>query len=123
MQDSQGQATQQEELARQLQERLNSIQNQVIDLKVFQDQSLEVHTKIKAEQQRLISKVEIIHNYFQEVRNAFDNIIFKEKEAKATRATLQKAVVLKMKEYLKLQSFLSQSRLEAISCSRYGKTT
>jgi hypothetical protein len=87
MQNSQGQATQQEELARQLQERLNSIQNQVIDLKVFQDLSLEVHTKIEAEQQRLISKVEIIQNYFQEVSNSFDNIIFKEKEAKAARAT------------------------------------
>jgi cob(I)alamin adenosyltransferase len=93
MQDSQGQATQQEELVIQLQERLNSIQNQVIDLKFFQDLSVEVHTKIEAEQQRLISKIEIIQNYFQEVNNFFDNFIFKEKEAKAARVTFQRAVV------------------------------
>jgi hypothetical protein len=69
------------------------MKGQVIDLKFFQDQSLEIHTKIEAEQQRLISQVDIIQNYFQEVSNALDNIIFKEKEAKAARATFQKAVV------------------------------
>jgi hypothetical protein len=98
MQASQGQVIQQEELARQLQDRLNSIQNQVIDLKKFQAQALEVHMKIEAEQQRLISKVEVIQNYFQEVSQSFDNIVFKEKEAKAARATFQKAVVLSAKE-------------------------
>ena len=42
----------------------------------------------------MISKVEIIQNYFQEVSESFDNIVFKEKEAKAARDTFQKAVVL-----------------------------
>jgi hypothetical protein len=70
----------------------------VIDLKKFQAQALEVHMKIEAEQQRLISKVEVIQNYFQEVSQSFDNIVFKEKEAKAARATFQKAVVLSTKE-------------------------
>jgi hypothetical protein len=65
----------------------------VIDLKVFQDLSLEVHMNIEVEKQRLISKVEIIQNYFQEVSNSFDNIIFKEKEAKVARATFQREVV------------------------------
>jgi hypothetical protein len=54
----------------------------VIDLKVFQTQALEVHMKIESEQQRLISKVEVIENYFREVSQSFDNIVFKEKEAK-----------------------------------------
>jgi hypothetical protein len=49
--------------------------------------------KVEAEQQEVISKVEIIQIYFQEESNAFDNIIFKEKEAKEARATFQKAVV------------------------------
>jgi hypothetical protein len=93
MQTSQIQVIRQEELVRQLQAKLNSIKGQVIDLKVFQDQSLEIHAKIEAEQQKVISQVEIIQNYFQETSNAFDNIIFKEKEAKAARATFQKAVV------------------------------
>jgi hypothetical protein len=41
----------------------------------------------------LISKIEIIQSYFQEVDNAFDNIILKEKEAKEARFTLQKAII------------------------------
>jgi hypothetical protein len=72
---------------------LNLVKGQVIDLKFFQDQSLEIHAKIEVEQHKVISQVEIIHNYFQETSNAFDNIIFKEKEAKETRATFQKEVV------------------------------
>ena len=39
---------------------MNSMKDQVIDLKVFQDQSLEIHTKIEAKQQRVISQVEIV---------------------------------------------------------------
>jgi hypothetical protein len=70
----------------------------VIDLKKFQAQALEVHMKIEAEKQRLISKVEFIQKYFQEVVQSSDNIVFKEKEAKAARATFQKAVVLSAKE-------------------------
>jgi hypothetical protein len=53
-----------------------------------------VHTKIEAEQQRLISKVEVIQNYFQEVSKSFDNIVLKEKKTKAARDTFQKAFVL-----------------------------
>ena len=74
------------------------MKGQVIDLKFFQDQSLEIHTKIEAEQQRVISEVEIIQNYFQEVDNSFDNFIFKEKEAKAARVTFQRAVVFSENE-------------------------
>jgi hypothetical protein len=90
---SQMQVIQQEELVRKLQAKLDLTEGQVIDLKVFQIHSLEVHTKIEAEQQKLISKVEIIQNYFQEVSKSLDNIILKEKEAKEARTTFQKAVV------------------------------
>jgi hypothetical protein len=41
-----------------------------------------VHSKIEIEQRKLISKIEIIQNYFLEVDNAFENIILREKEAK-----------------------------------------
>ena len=50
MQTSQIQVIRQEELVRQLQAKLSSIKGQVIDLKVFQDQSLEIHAKVEAEQ-------------------------------------------------------------------------
>jgi hypothetical protein len=66
-----------------LQARLISMEDQIIDLKSFQAQSLEVHSKIEIEQWKLISKIEIIQNYFLEVDNAFENIILREKEAKA----------------------------------------
>jgi hypothetical protein len=59
------------------------MEDQIIDLKYFQAQSLEVHSKIEIEQWKLISKIEIIQNYFLEVDNAFENIILREKEAKA----------------------------------------
>jgi hypothetical protein len=62
-----------------------------------------MHEKIEAEQQKVISQVEIIHNYFQETSNALDNIIFKEKKAKEEGATFQKEVVfMKTKKYKKL---------------------
>jgi hypothetical protein len=124
MQTSQVQVIRQEELVRQLQAKLNSIQNQVIDLKVFQAQTLEVHTKIEAEQQRLISKVEVIQNYFQEVSQSFDNIVLKEKEAKAARLLFKKQWYFRQKKrYQKLQDCLSQSRSEVISCLKYGMPT
>jgi hypothetical protein len=93
---------------------LNLVKGRVIDLKVFQDQSLEIHTKIEVEQQKVISQVEIIQNYFQETSNSFDNIIFKEKEAKAARATFQKAVVCS--ENKEVSRILKLSVTEQIRC-------
>jgi hypothetical protein len=82
------------------------MEDHIIDLKAFQAQSLEVHSKIEIEQRKLISKIEIIQNYFLEVDNAFENIILREKEAKeveniilrekeakAMRITLQKEII------------------------------
>ena len=80
------------ELVKQLQAKLSLTEGRVMDLKDFQTLSLEAHTKIEAEQQQLISKIEIIQHYFQEVRKFLDNIILLEKEAKAARNTFQKVV-------------------------------
>jgi len=98
MQSSRGQDIQNEQLTKLLHKRLDSIQNQVIDMKVFQAKVLEVHTKIEAEQHKLISKVEVIQNYFQEVSQSFDSILLKEKEAKVARTTFEKAAILSTKE-------------------------
>jgi hypothetical protein len=49
IQASQVQVAQQKEHAEQLQARLNLMEGQVIDLKSFQAQSLEVHSKIEVE--------------------------------------------------------------------------
>jgi hypothetical protein len=74
------------------------MEGQVIDLKSFQAQSLEVYSKIEVEQQKLISKIDIIQSYFQEADNVFDNIILKEKEAKEARVTLQNAIIYSISE-------------------------
>jgi hypothetical protein len=39
---------------------MNSIQNQVVEMEIFQAQVLEIHAKIEKEQQGVISKIEII---------------------------------------------------------------
>jgi hypothetical protein len=64
IQATQVQVTQQKELVKHLQAKLNLTEGWVIDLKAFQTVSLEAHTKIEVKQQKLISKIEIIQNYF-----------------------------------------------------------
>jgi hypothetical protein len=64
MQASQGQVIHQEELVRQLQAKLSSIENQVINMVAFQAQALEVHQKLEEAQQSKFSKVGIIQGYF-----------------------------------------------------------
>ena len=49
IQTNQLQITQQKEHAKQLQARLISMEDQIIDLKAFEAQSLEVHSKIEIE--------------------------------------------------------------------------
>jgi hypothetical protein len=81
------QVTQQSELVKQLQAKLSLTEGRVVYLKAFQSLSLETHTNIEAEQQQLISKIEIIQRYFEEASKSLDNIILLEKEAKAARNT------------------------------------
>jgi hypothetical protein len=77
---------------RQLQAELKSIEGQVVNITTFQAQALEVHEKLQAEQQNMLSKIEIVQNYFLEVSHSLDNIVLKEKEATIARAAFQKAV-------------------------------
>jgi hypothetical protein len=57
IQASQTQVLQQEEVNKQLQNKINSIQNQVIELEIFQAQVLEIHTKIEKEQHGVFFKL------------------------------------------------------------------
>jgi hypothetical protein len=45
---------------RQLQNKINSIQNQVVELEIFQAQVLEIHAKIEKEQQGVFFKLKFI---------------------------------------------------------------
>jgi hypothetical protein len=65
---------------------------------VFQAQELEVHQKLEIVQQDLFSKVGIIQDYFREMIQSLDNILFREKEANVARTTFQKAVISSARE-------------------------
>jgi hypothetical protein len=80
-QASQGWVIQQEELVRQLQAKLSTTESKVVNITVFQAQALEVQQKLEAAQQSLLSKVEIIQNYFQEIEQALSDIVLREREA------------------------------------------
>jgi hypothetical protein len=85
-------------MSRQLQNKINSIQNQVVEIEIFKAQVLEIHTKIENEQQGVFFKLEFIQNYFQEIGKSLESILMKEREVKVARTTFQKAVVLSTKE-------------------------
>jgi len=69
-----------------------------MNIKSFQSQALEVHEKLQAEQQNMLSKIETIQNYFLEISHSLDNIAFKEKEATTFRASFQKEVPFSARE-------------------------
>jgi hypothetical protein len=94
IQVSQAQVLQQQEMNKQLQNKMSSIQNQVVEMEAFQAQALEIHAKIEKEKHGLISKLEMIQTYFQETSRSLENILLKEGETKVARTTFQKAVTL-----------------------------
>ena len=109
IQASQALVLHQEEMNKQLQNKMSSIQNQAVEMETFQAQALKIHAKIEKEQQGLISKLEIIQTYFQETSKSFDSILLKEREAKVARTTFQKAVILSAKEEIGKTQKLSVS--------------
>jgi hypothetical protein len=94
----QAQVLKQEETNKQLQDKISSISNQVVELEIFQAQVLGIHLKIEEEQQGVFFNLEFVQNYFQETNKSLENILQKEREVKAARATFQKAVALSTKE-------------------------
>jgi hypothetical protein len=61
---SQTQVSQQEEKIKLLQSKLISVENQVIDITVFQSQAIEIRNKVEVAQRDLLAKVETIQNHF-----------------------------------------------------------
>jgi len=87
-------AFQQGELVKQLQARINSIENTTVDMNVFQTKELEVCEKLVSAQQTPFTKVEAIQNHFQVVNQSLNNVCLKEREAIVARSTFQEAVVV-----------------------------
>jgi hypothetical protein len=65
VQASRGQANQQSELVKQLQDKVRLTENMVIDITIFKAQALEVGKKLESTQQSLFNKVKSIQNHFQ----------------------------------------------------------
>jgi hypothetical protein len=59
------QVSQQGELIGQLQTKLNFAEIQVIDIRIFQSQAIEIQKRVSAAQKDLLSKVETIQNHCQ----------------------------------------------------------
>jgi hypothetical protein len=81
-----------------LQDKIISIANQVIEIENFRTQASEIYVRIEEEQQKVFSNLEVIQNYFQESNKSLENVFQKEREAKAARTTFQKAVASSSKE-------------------------
>ena len=60
---SQTQVSQQEEKIKLLQSKLISIENQVIEIMIFQSQATKIRKKIELAQKDLLAKVETIQNH------------------------------------------------------------
>jgi hypothetical protein len=91
-------ASQQGELVKRLQAKINLTENTAVYMEVFQAQALEVYEKIESTQQILFAKVEAIQNHFRVVDQSLNKIFLKEREAITARDTFQEAVVSSIRE-------------------------
>ena len=72
-------AVQQEELVKQLQSKINSIENTVVNVVVFQARALEVQEKLESVEQKLFIRLEAIQNYYRLADHSLNNICLKER--------------------------------------------
>jgi hypothetical protein len=104
---SQTQVNQQEEKIRQLQSKLISVENQVIDIMTFQSQATEIRKKVEMAQQNLLAKVEAIQNHFQTIDQVLKDISLREREAGVAHVAFQEVVTATTKEEAVISSRLS----------------
>jgi DNA repair exonuclease SbcCD ATPase subunit len=112
-QTNQAQVSQQKELIRQLQVKLNSVESQVIDIRIFQSQAIEIQKRVSVAQHDLHAKVEAIQNHFHTIDQALKNISLREREVGVARVTFQEAVIATMKKEM-----VSTSRLSILEKTR-----
>jgi hypothetical protein len=96
-------------LVKQLQARINSTENTVVDMRVFQAKALEVREKLGSAQQSLFTKVEDVQIHFRVVDQSLNNIGLKERGVIVARANFQEAIVASAIEGVSMVSRLSPS--------------
>jgi hypothetical protein len=97
-QANKGLVTQQEELIKKLQARLDLTEGTSVEISSFQTQALEVNEKLEISQQDLFMKVDAIQKCYQAVDLALKDIYIKEREARSARVKFQEVVLLVPKD-------------------------
>jgi hypothetical protein len=67
-------------------------------MEAFQAQELEIHEKMESTQLYIFTKVEAIQKCYQVVDLSLNNIYIKEREANATCAKFQEAILIATKD-------------------------
>jgi hypothetical protein len=92
-QTSQTQISQQGQQIIELQSKLEVVEKQVVDIKVFRSQSAEIRHKVLTAQQNLLEKVRTIQNHFRTIEKILGNISSREREVEVARVTFQDVVI------------------------------
>jgi hypothetical protein len=90
--------TQQEEIIKQLQSRLNLTEGTSIKVSYFRTQALEVSENLEISQHDLFMKVEAIQKYYQVVELSLKDIYIKERESFLAQVKFQEAFLLVPKD-------------------------
>ena len=93
MQISQTQVSKQGKQNIELQSKLDVAENQVLDIKMFITQAIEIRQKVLMAQQDLLVKVGTIQNHFQMIDQVLENISLREKEIGAARVAFQDVAI------------------------------
>jgi DNA repair exonuclease SbcCD ATPase subunit len=116
-QTSQAQVSQQEELIRQLQVKLNSAESQVIDIGIFKSQAIEIRKRVSVAQQDLLAKVEAIQNHCRTIDQVLEDISLREREAGSGSGHFPRGCYShEKKKWSVVPGFPSQRKPEVISC-------
>jgi hypothetical protein len=92
-QTSQIQVEYQRDLIGHLQVRLEFTESQVINIRIFQSQAMEIRNRVSAAQRSLLAKVEMIRDNFLLVDQVLKKLSVREREFGAARVTFQEAVI------------------------------
>jgi hypothetical protein len=92
-QTSQIQVGQKKDSIEQLQVRLEFIEREIINIRIFQSQAMEIWSRVSAAQRSLLAKVETIQDNRLLIDQVSENLSVREREFGAARVAFQEAVI------------------------------
>ena len=81
--------------------------NQVLEIKMFRSQDVEIRQNVLTTQQDLLVKVGTIQNHFQMINQVLENISLREREVGAAQVAFQDAIIATTKIEMVSSSKLS----------------